>query len=155
MFWVCTNKGHIGLSPEEVVNTLLHMESGLIILAGSSGERIIQELAQKSTNRRIVQISALGAVDCLVESLYSFRSLGDADLCSRAVEEDIYCLYGTDTLQCMKNSQRILSSVIGYLKDTHLIILCGKNMRDHFDDLLLVLSFSNKFFYFLEENVLG
>lgn len=150
--WICSNKGHLELSHEEVLNTMLNMTNGVVILEGGSGEAIVNELALKSTNRRTVQITALGAVDALVEALYNYKSLGDADLTSRAVGQDIYCLHNVDMLQPMVNTQLILSMIIAYVKYEHLVILCGNNLNRNFDDLLLLLSVYEKYYY-LEEKV--
>ena len=152
--WICTNKGHINLNKEEVVNAMLHMENGLVVLEGTSGEAIVNELALKSKNRRTVQISALGAVDALVETLYEYGSLGDAKMISSAVEQDIYCIYGIDVLQSMVNSKHILSTIIGSLKYEHLVILCGNCLSRNFDDLLLLLSFFEQYYYFEENHLI-
>ena len=152
--WSCTNKGNIKLSQEEVVNAMLHIENGLVVLEGASGEAIVNELALKSKNRRTIQISALGAVDALVEALYEYGSLGDAQLISRAVEQDIYCITNIDVLQSMVTSKHILSTIIGSLKYEHLVILCGNNLNRHFDDLLLLMSFYEKYYYLEEKHII-
>lgn len=149
--WSCTNKGHIKLNQEEVVNAMLHMENGLVVLEGASGATIINELALKSKNRRTVQISALGAVDALIEALYEYGSLGDAKMISSAVEQDIYCVFDIDVLQSMVNSKHILSFIIGSLKYDHLIVLSANNLSRGFDDLLLLQSFYSKFYFFEEK----